>query len=80
MEADGLLGQRGLLGVLVSVATSIVLVVVAVVVPLRFGSSSWGTTNLGDGTRVTLRSSAGALQQRHGVPLVKLNDGPLCQI
>jgi hypothetical protein len=30
----------GLLGVLVSVATSIVLVVVAVVIPLRVGSSS----------------------------------------
>jgi hypothetical protein len=45
-----------LLGVLVSVTTPIVLVVVAVVVPSRVGSSSWGTTNLGDGALVTLRS------------------------
>jgi hypothetical protein len=45
-----------LLGVLVSVATTIVLVVVAVVVPSRVGSSSWGTTNMGDGALMTLRS------------------------
>jgi hypothetical protein len=44
------------LGVLVSVATPIVLVVVVVVVPSRVGSSSWGTTNLGDGALMTLRS------------------------
>jgi hypothetical protein len=47
---------RGLLGMLVSLSTLIVLVVVAVVVPSRVGSSSWGTTNLGDGAWVTLRS------------------------
>jgi hypothetical protein len=46
----------GLLGVLVSVATPIVLVVVAVVIPSRVGSSSWCATNLGDGARVALRS------------------------
>jgi hypothetical protein len=46
----------GLLGVLVSVATLIFLVVVAVVVPSRVGSSTWGATNLGDGARVMLRS------------------------
>jgi hypothetical protein len=40
----------------VSVATTIVLVVVAVVVPSRVGSSSWGTTNMGDGALMTLRS------------------------
>jgi hypothetical protein len=34
-----------LLGVLVSVATPIVLVLEAVVVPSRVGSSSWDTTN-----------------------------------
>jgi hypothetical protein len=43
-----------LLGVLVYVATLIVLVVVAVVIPLRAGSSSWGTTNLGDGALMML--------------------------
>jgi hypothetical protein len=40
----------GLLGMLVSMATPIVLVVVAVAVP------SWDATNLGDRARVTLRS------------------------
>jgi hypothetical protein len=44
----------GVLGVLVTVATPIVLVVLAVVIPSRGGSSSWGATSLGDGARVTL--------------------------
>jgi hypothetical protein len=59
MEAVQLLGQLGRVqnvGVLVFVATPIVSVVVAVVVLLSFGSSSWGTTNLGDGALVMLRS------------------------
>jgi hypothetical protein len=46
----------GLLGVLVSMGTPTILVVVAVVVPSRVGSSHWGMTNLGDGACVTLRS------------------------
>jgi hypothetical protein len=44
----------GLLGVLVTVATSIVLIVLAIVVLLRVGSSSSGATSLGDGACVML--------------------------
>jgi hypothetical protein len=42
--------------VLVFVATLIVSVVVAVIVPSRVGSSSWGTTNMGEGGLMTLQS------------------------
>jgi hypothetical protein len=45
-----------LLAVLVFVATLIVSVVVAVIVPSRVGSSSWGTTNMGEGGLMTLQS------------------------
>jgi hypothetical protein len=44
----------GLLGVLVSVATPIVFVVVAIVIPSRVGSSYLGATNLGNRACVML--------------------------
>jgi hypothetical protein len=50
------MATREVLGVLVTVATLVVLVVLAVVIPLRVGSSYWGATNLGDEAGVTLGS------------------------
>jgi hypothetical protein len=53
---DFFVAACGVLGVLVTVANPIVLVVLVVVIPSRVGSSSEGATSLRDGARVTLRS------------------------